>query len=335
MKIKVISIDDLVPYENNPRNNKKAINEVAKSIKEFGFKNPILIDGDYTIINGHTRYQAALKLGLKEVPCVIADDLSEEQIKMLRIVDNKTSEYAKWDMKKLAFEIDDLIAVDFDINYFGYQKIEKKPNERIKTIKSYNLDQYDLSRAQGYYEMPELNPVDHKPIGFQGFNYVLSNPDYTKCVHFYLDDYQFERIWQKPQTYIKKLKYFDCVLTPDFSLYLDMPIAMQVWNTYRSRLIGQMMQDEGITVIPTVSWSTQDSFEFCFDGLPLNATVSVSTIGVKQSSEAFKIWVAGMDEMIKRLNPKRILVYGGMVDYDYKDIEVIHYDNEVTKRMKG
>ncbi|MGQ7329867.1 DUF4417 domain-containing protein, partial [Streptococcus suis] len=83
----------------------------------------------------------------------------------------------------------------------------------------------------------------------------------------------------------EKLTEFDCVLTPDFSLYQDMPIAMQIWNVYRSRLIGQMMQNYGCTVIPTVSWSRHESFVFCFDGLPRNATLAVSTIGVKKSSE--------------------------------------------------
>lgn len=76
---------------------------------------------------------------------------------------------------------------------------------------------------------------------------------------------------------------FDCVLTPDFSLYTDMPKAMMIWNTYRSRLLGWFWQQEGLTVIPTVSWADEDSFNFAFDGLPLNATLAVSTVGVKRA----------------------------------------------------
>ena len=95
------------------------------------------------------------------------------------------------------------------------------------------------------------------------------------------------------------------------------------------------MQNYGLTVIPTVSWSTNDSFDFCFDGLPRNATLAVSTIGVKQNKEQFQIWIDGMDEMIKRLSPTKIIVYGGKVDYDYKDIEVVYFDNATTERMKN
>ena len=94
------------------------------------------------------------------------------------------------------------------------------------------------------------------------------------------------------------------------------------------------MQDYGITVIPTVSWSTKDSFDFCFDGLPKNATLAVSTIGVKQNKEQFQIWVDGMDEIIKQLSPIKIIVYGGKVEYDYKSIEVVYFDNATTERMK-
>lgn len=114
---------------------------------------------------------------------------------------------------------------------------------------------------------------------------------------------------------------------------MGMPMAMKVWNIYRSRLIGQIMQRRGINVIPTVSWAEPETFQFCFDGLPRNATLSVSTIGVKLDPEALEIWKAGMNEMIESLTPKRILVYGGKLEYDYGDIEVVYYENTVTERM--
>ena len=218
------------------------------------------------------------------------------------------------------------------------QQEETEPEEededfhRDTTINQYNLFHYDDTRVDGFYNMPQIEGVDHIPKDLQGFNYVLNKPDYSSCVHFFLDDYQFERIWQRPDFYIEKLLEFDSVLTPDFSLYLDMPIAMQVWNIYRSRLIGQLMQDYGLTVIPTVSWASEESFDFCFDGLPKNSTLAISTIGVKQNKEQFEIWKNGVTEMIKRLTPKRI---GGKVEYDYKDIEVVYFENATTERMKN
>ena len=85
--------------------------------------------------------------------------------------------------------------------------------------------------------------------------------------------------------------------------------------------------------IPTISWASEETFEFCFDGIPKGSIVSISTIGIKGSDEAYQIWKKGMDEMIKRIEPSAILVYGGEVEYDYKDINVIYYKNEVTERM--
>ena len=134
--------------------------------------------------------------------------------------------------------------------------------------------------------------------------------------------------------YTDKLYQFQCVLTPDFSLYLDMPLATKIWNTYRSRLIGQICQREGIDVIPTVSWAEERTFDFCFDGLPKHSTVSVSTVGVKRSQDSLKIWRRGMDEMMARLEPKTILLYGGAVEYDYGGASVVLYQNHVTENWK-
>ena len=139
-------------------------------------------------------------------------------------------------------------------------------NERFRTFTALNFHLYDSSNTSGYFQIPKLDATDWVPEDLIGFNYVLNKPDYTKGVHFFLDDYQFERVWNRPDNYVDKLSKFDCVLTPDFSLYTDFPLAMQIWNTYRSRLIGRYWQDCGVTVIPTVSWSTHESYNFCFDG---------------------------------------------------------------------
>ena len=130
------------------------------------------------------------------------------------------------------------------------------------------------------------------------------------------------------------LEPYQCVFSPDYSLYLDMPLAMKIWNVYRSRLIGQYYQRAGMRVIPTISWAEKETFEFCFDGIPKGSIVSISTIGVKQNEEAFKIWKDGVDEMIKRIEPSVILIYGGKVEYDYGKTKVIYYDNKVTERLK-
>ena len=111
------TIKELKPYKNNPRNNDGAVDAVAASIKEFGFKVPIVIDADGEIIAGHTRLKAAKKLELKEVPCIIADDLTSDQIKAFRLADNKTAELAEWDFELLQLELDD---IKLDMSEFGF-----------------------------------------------------------------------------------------------------------------------------------------------------------------------------------------------------------------------
>lgn len=210
-----------------------------------------------------------------------------------------------------------------------------KPHHRQITLNQYNLLDYDATRTDGKYNIPMLESVDHVPSKLQGFNYVLNKPDHEACVHFFLDDYQFERVWQRPDFYIDKLAEFDCVLTPEFSLYIDMPLAMQVWNIYRARLIGQMMQNWGLTVIPTVTWAYENSFDFCFDGIPEHSTLAVGTLGVKRNEWQTAIWRKGMDELIKRKQPSRLLIYGGKIDYDFpSDVEVIYYSNATIDRLE-
>ena len=158
--------------------------------------------------------------------------------------------------------------------------------ERFMMFKNLNFQLYDESKIEGYFQFPKLDVTDWVPEDLIGFNYVLNKPDYTKGVDFFLDDYQFERVWNRPDNYVDKLSKFDCVLTPDFSLYTDFPLAMQIWNTYRSRLIGRYWQDCGITVIPTASRSTHESNNLRFDGLPENSILALSTVGVMKRRTA-------------------------------------------------
>lgn len=112
-------LDEIHPYENNPRKNDSAVKYVAASIREFGFKVPIVIEAGGEIVAGHTRYKAAQELGLKTVPCVVADDLTPQQIKAFRLADNKTAEMAGWDFEALDFELEGV--GDLDMGLFGFE----------------------------------------------------------------------------------------------------------------------------------------------------------------------------------------------------------------------
>src|SRR5690606_21816325 len=119
MQITNKKISELKEYENNPRNNSAAIEAVANSIKEFGFKVPIIVDGNNVIIAGHTRYKAAISLGLEEVPCIVASDLTPEQVKAFRLADNKVGEIATWDIEKLKLELEGINGLDMSL--FGFE----------------------------------------------------------------------------------------------------------------------------------------------------------------------------------------------------------------------
>ena len=121
-----------------------------------------------------------------------------------------------------------------------------------------------------YYgnQMPIISKEEYIPDDLIGFNYMLTSKDKNVGIHCFVDDYQFERLWTSPQEYVEKIAAYDCFLSPDFSLYMDMPMAMKIWNIYRSRQIGQYYQSQGIKVIPTISWAEKETFEFAFKGIP-------------------------------------------------------------------
>lgn len=140
LSIEYFGIEKIKPYENNPRKNDQAVEIVMKSIQEFGFKNPIILDKNNVIVAGHTRLEAAKRLGIKEVPTIKAEELTDNQIKAFRIMDNKSSEYADWDYDLLMEEIEDLKEdEDFDLDATGFSKadldnIEKQSEKAIEEI---------------------------------------------------------------------------------------------------------------------------------------------------------------------------------------------------------
>lgn len=155
MDIKVQKTEDLIPYEKNPRHNEEAITAVAKSIEKFGFKVPIVVDASNVIVNGHTRLKAAKYLGLKEVPTIIADDLTPEQIKAFRLADNKVGEIATWDEELLNAELDELADLDFDMTEFGFDlpDIEGEEVEVIEDEFEEELPAEPISKLGDIYQL--------------------------------------------------------------------------------------------------------------------------------------------------------------------------------------
>jgi hypothetical protein len=336
LKIEYIDINTIKPYTNNAkRHPKKQIEQIKQSIQEFGFNDPIAIDENNVIIEGHGRYEALKELNYENVDCIRLLHLNEEQKKAYILVHNKLNMETGFDDEILFDELNDIVNINMEDFGFNIDDIDLfKENERQRTNDTYNLNLVDFENSTNdFWQMPVINNDGFIPKELIGFNYAKTSKDKNVGIHFYLDDYQFERIWNKPDDYIGLLKQYECILSPDFSLYMDMPMPMKIWNVYRSRQIGNYYQKQGIKVIPTISWAEKETFDFCFKGIPKRSIVSVSTIGVKKNKDALKIWQEGMDAMIAEIEPSNILVYGGKLDYDYGNIEVIYYENQVTERM--
>ena len=328
-----MKIDEIVPYERNARNNAKAIPKVAESIKEFGLRGTIGLESreNPVIVFGHTRVAACKSLGWAEIPdekIEYCDDLSADQIKAFRIADNKTGDIATYNKAMLREEVRGIKALD--MSRFGVDfKSKALPYgaERLKTDRAYNLEMVNRSDC-GRDGFPSIKGRMAKPAELQGFNYAKSTPADAKAdvgCHFFIDDYQFERLWQRPDAYLDVLKPYKCVLTPDFSLYMDMPDAMQQWNRYRSAALGNYWQRNGITVVPTLSWAQPSSYGFCFKGIPKHSTVATSTVGVARDEAAQAVWRDGMREAMKRLEPRRVLLYGKDIGFDFGGCEVVEY----------
>ena len=193
----------------------------------------------------------------------------------------------------------------------------------------------------GCLEFPMLHTSNSVPNKVVTFSKAMSKTwdDFDCWVVFYEHDRDFERLWSKPRQYLDKLKKFKGIISPDFSLYRNMPLIMQMWNTYRSRAIAVWLQNNGIQVIPNVRFGDERTFSFCFDGIEENKTVAVGTHGCIKRKEDKIFFKIGLARMVQRLSPKTIIVYGSAPDSifkPYKDmgINIIAFESEFSKSRK-
>lgn len=189
----------------------------------------------------------------------------------------------------------------------------------------------------GRYGVPALQPEHIDAERFISFNYAKGcrDPDETG-VHFFLHDYQFRRLWDMPDRYKDMLQRFACVCTPDYSLYMDMPKAMQIYNHYKKQWMGAYWQAWGLTVIPTVSWSDEESFSWCFDGIPQGAAVAVSSVGCMKDDDRRRNFQRGYLAMLEKIQPEQILFYGTIPkEIDGPIIHIESFQERFRKRKES
>lgn len=192
-----------------------------------------------------------------------------------------------------------------------------------------------LNLMKGFFEcedefgIPIMKREDFKPEDLVPYHETLrvKEKDLDNTVHFFLDDYRFETVWDKPKKTLSRVQKIGRALTPDFSLYLDYPLALQIYNVYRNRWLGRYWQENGIAVIPTVSWSDERSYSFCFKGIPKNSAVAISTVGTR-NPEVREHFIRGFMEMLRQLKPCTLIVYGEHMPLEFDNfVDKVYYFN--------
>jgi len=189
------------------------------------------------------------------------------------------------------------------------------------------------------YELPILRKTDFKPSAAIPFEKASKASNHNRWVHFYTHDVQFQCVWNNPKQYIEMFKRFDGIITPDYSLYRDLPIAMQIWNTYRNRAIAYWLQSNGIDIVHNVRWGDERSYDFVFEGIEQGGTIAVSTNGCIQNKLDRHYFKKGLAEMVKRVKPDTIINYSYTPDDifgQYRDagIEIVGIENRILTVRK-
>lgn len=185
---------------------------------------------------------------------------------------------------------------------------------------------------EGDLEIPCINAEQKLPSKLVPFSKAISRKDYDAWVHFYEDDASFERLWNHPNKYLPILKKYKGVITPDFSVYRDMPLVMQQWNIYRSRALGHWLQDNGIPVIVNVRWGDERTYDLSCTGVPINSTIAIGSHGCIKLLRERRCFEQGLDYVVDKLHPKTIIVYGAapeiiFLKYVKNGIELLQFDS--------
>lgn len=212
-------------------------------------------------------------------------------------------------------------------------------NNHSDVFRSFLVEQADYI---GTAELPSVRTSDALPQKVITFSKAMAGNfhDFDAWVCFYEQDYRFERLWKTPKRYLNKLKKFKGVIAPDFSLYRNMPLCMQLWNTYRGRALASWLQQNGVEVIPNIRFGDERTYSFCFDGIEPHKTIAVGTHGcIKRKADRLYFQI-GLDVAVRRLKPKTIIVYGRAPDSIFKPyrdqgIQILAFESEfATSRKK-
>jgi hypothetical protein len=345
-------------------------------MREWGWTNPVLVDEDGTLIAGHGRVLAARVLEWTEAPVMVARGWSAAQKRAYMIADNRLAENAGWDSKLLAVEMHDLRDEGFDLGLVGFSDRDLEAMLMPKDGDEETVDEIngDLPGAHALksdmnfpsalsWNIPEFrrDMLAGIPDGLDSWAGRDATPDDGTTqwiwqwrsdslrglprerfmIGFYVDDVRFECLWDDPAEYVGKMLNLGCTLalSPNYSLWADQALAVQLWNTYRSRWIGRYFQEAGIALIPDVNWSLDASYAFCFLGIPVGAPAISVQLQTLNNADEVAAAARGLGVALERLKPERVLVYGytsarQVVDKLGIADKAVIVENRVAKRRR-
>lgn len=348
-KVEKWPISKLIPSARNARKHgDHQVAQLARMIEKFGWTNPVLVSDDGTMIAGHGRVMAAQKLGLTEVPVMVAAGWTDEQCRLYAIADNRIPLDAEWDESMLAAELRELQEIA-DVSFTGFDKDEIarlviKDNEpdKIEDVSSELPGAAALKNDMAFpsklpWGIPELRKdmlgtwpeanvttwaSDEDVLPDDGTSWYVWNwrlgslrgmPFDRRILAFYTEDHRFSCVWDDPARWVAKMinAQFRIAIAPNFSLYSDHARVVHLWSTYRARWVGRYMQEAGIALIPDVNWSDLESLDYSLLGIPTEAPVlSVQLQTLNDKNEIAKSRI-GIEEIVKRLRPGKLAVYCG------------------------
>lgn len=191
----------------------------------------------------------------------------------------------------------------------------------------------------GRYDMPKINSFNPDELNCKymlalPFNHALTDPDpASKICHFYLDDYQFERVWREPELYIQLLKSFNAVIGADFSMYENLPHPQQLYNNWRSKVLMAYWQSQGVKVIPNIQWSNSKSFNYAFDGYSPGGLVAVSSVGCRDK-HAKDLFIQGYTKMTELLQPEKVILIGKVPQELQNDEKILNIPSFMEQRRQ-
>ena len=191
----------------------------------------------------------------------------------------------------------------------------------------------------GREEIPCIQTSNFIPNKVISFSKAISSKDYDCWVHFFEHDSNFERLWNNPRKYLPILKRFNGIISPDYSLYYDMPLCMQVWNTYRGKALAHWLQENGVEVIPNVRWGDERTYKLACLGVESGKTIAIGTHGCVKTVEGRNMFITGFNYVVNKLKPKTIIIYGAMPERIFnvvknQGIKLIQFESEFSLSHK-